>query len=173
MSVVCAPERAPGSSSGSVGGGGSLRQRRASLLGLLSAAPPFTRPGQPLALTNHAVGGAEFALQPAPSGAARLPGWALPAAIVLSASDAASGGDLVFLFGCNACIVARGGSPAGIKLAVCHDLSLMYIPTYICAEIREPNPQASLTLHCRCSLGELSQARWWPACWGIVCCCQS
>lgn len=104
MSVVCAPER----DSGGIGvGGGRLRQRRASG-GLLSAAPPFTRPGQALALTNHAVDGAEFTLQPAPSSVAGLPSWALPAAIVLSASDAASGRRAAFLQACRKCSVPRG-----------------------------------------------------------------
>ncbi len=76
MTVACAPERGRGSSVG--------------LGGLLSAAPPGTSPGQALALTNHSVGRAEHALQAPPSSAAGLPAWLLPAALVLSASDAAS-----------------------------------------------------------------------------------
>lgn len=52
--------------------------------------PPFTKPGQPLSATNHDTG-REHALQPPPSSAAGIPGWALPAAVLFSASDAASG----------------------------------------------------------------------------------
>lgn len=52
--------------------------------------PPFTKPGQPLSATNHDTG-REHALQPPPSSAAGIPGWVLPAAILFSASDAASG----------------------------------------------------------------------------------
>ncbi|KAK9834837.1 hypothetical protein WJX81_002704 [Elliptochloris bilobata] len=75
VSVVCAPSRQP------------ARRRGA---GLLSAAPPFTRPGQPLAATNHALG-REFALLlPPPPASAGLPGWLLPAAVLLAGSDAAT-----------------------------------------------------------------------------------
>lgn len=76
MSVVCSPDSA-----------GSGQPQRA---GLLGSAPPFTRPGQPLVMTNHALS-CETPLQPPPSSNAGLPGWFLPAALVLSASDAASG----------------------------------------------------------------------------------
>ncbi len=79
MSVVCSPDRAAAS-------GGGQQQRG----GLLGSAPPFTKPGQPLTITNHALG-RDTALQPPPSSAAGIPGWLLPAAVILSASDAASG----------------------------------------------------------------------------------
>lgn len=52
--------------------------------------PPFTKPGQPLSATNHATG-REHALQPPPSSASGIPGWVLPAAVLFSVSDAASG----------------------------------------------------------------------------------
>ena len=82
MSVVCSPDpAAPGSG----------QQSRA---GLLGSAPPFTKPGQPLVMTNHALG-QETPLQPPPSSAAGLPGWVVPAALLLSASDAASGAMLL------------------------------------------------------------------------------
>lgn len=82
MSVVCSPDpAAPGSG----------QQSRA---GLLGSAPPFTKPGQPLVMTNHALG-RETPLQPPPSSAAGLPGWVVPAALLLSASDAASGAMLL------------------------------------------------------------------------------
>ena len=55
--------------------------------------PPFTKPGQPLSATNHDTG-REHALQPPPSIAAGIPGWVLPAAVLFSASDAASGTSL-------------------------------------------------------------------------------
>lgn len=84
VSVVCAPDR-PGDPAARDGG-----QHQPPRGGFLGTGPPFTKPGQPLALTNHAVGGAEFALHPPPSSAAGLPGWVLPAAVVLGASDAAS-----------------------------------------------------------------------------------
>ncbi len=76
--MVCAPD--PGAA-------GSRQPQRS---GLFGTAPPFTKPGQPLAATNHGLG-LETRLQPPPSSAAGLPGWVLPAALVLSASDAASG----------------------------------------------------------------------------------
>ncbi|BDA44546.1 hypothetical protein COCOBI_06-0220 [Coccomyxa sp. Obi] len=80
VSVVCSPDPAAASS-------GGQQQQRA---GLLGSAPPFTKPGQPLTMTNHALG-RETPLQPPPSSAAGIPGWLLPAAVILSASDAASG----------------------------------------------------------------------------------
>ncbi|EIE21316.1 hypothetical protein COCSUDRAFT_56538 [Coccomyxa subellipsoidea C-169] len=78
VSVVCSPDPATA---------GSGQQRAG---GLLGSAPPFTKPGQPLVMTNHALG-RETPLQPPPSSAAGLPGWVVPAALLLSASDAASG----------------------------------------------------------------------------------
>lgn len=78
VSVVCSPN--PGAA-------GSGQPQRT---GLLGTAPPFTKPGQPLAMTNHDLD-RETLLQPPPSSSAGLPGWILPAALVLSASDAASG----------------------------------------------------------------------------------
>ncbi len=73
--MVCAPSRP------------SVRRRGA---GPLSAAPPFTRPGQPLAVTNHVLG-REFALLQPPAPVSGTPGWLLPAAILLAGSDAATG----------------------------------------------------------------------------------
>ena len=52
--------------------------------------PPFTKPGQPMSATNHNTS-REHALQPPPSSAAGIPAWVLPAAVLFSASDAASG----------------------------------------------------------------------------------
>jgi hypothetical protein len=80
VTMVCSPD--PGAA-------GSAQPQRT---GLLGTAPPFTKPGQPLSMTNHGLG-RDFALQPPPSSAAGLPGWVLPAAIIVSASDAASGGN--------------------------------------------------------------------------------
>ena len=75
VSMVCAPSRP------------TVRRRGA---GPLSAAPPFTRPGQPLAATNHALG-REFALLQPPAPTSGKPGWLLPAVILLASSDAATG----------------------------------------------------------------------------------
>lgn len=76
MSVVCAPER-----------NASGTQRR----GLFSSAPPFTRPGQPLTITNHGLG-QQTPVQPPPNNKAAVPSWLLPAAVILAGSDVASGG---------------------------------------------------------------------------------
>lgn len=91
--MVCAPLRP------------TVRRRGA---GPLSAAPPFTRPGQPLAATNHALG-REFALLQPPAPASGTPGWLLPAAILLASSDAATG--VCSLLFCQLCaIVHRKGT---------------------------------------------------------------
>jgi hypothetical protein len=59
---------------------------------LLSASPPGAAPGEALSLTNHSQRGATPLLPPpAPGGAAGgAPSWALPVALLLAASDAAS-----------------------------------------------------------------------------------
>ena len=78
VSIVCSPTER---SAQSVGQGGFRP---------FGSGPPFTKPGHPLSVTNHATG-REHALQPPPGSAAGIPGWVLPAAVLFSASDAASG----------------------------------------------------------------------------------
>ena len=78
VSIVCSPTERSAQ---------SLRQGQFRPFG---AGPPFTKPGQPLSATNYDTG-REHALQPPPSSAAGIPGWVLPAVILFSASDAASG----------------------------------------------------------------------------------
>ena len=80
VSIVCSPTARSVQSAAQ--GIGSFRP--------FGSGPPFTKPGQPLALTNHATG-REHGLQPPPSSAVGIPGWVLPAAVFFSASDAASG----------------------------------------------------------------------------------
>ena len=80
VTLVCAPSRSP------------ARRRGA---GLFSTSPPSTRPGQPLAATNHALA-REFALlAPPPPASAGAPAGLLPAAVLLAGSYAATGALLV------------------------------------------------------------------------------
>lgn len=81
VSIVCAPTERSAQ---------STPQQQQQRLRLFGSGPPFTKPGQPLSLNNHAAG-REHPLQPPPSSAAGIPGWVLPAAVMFSASDAASG----------------------------------------------------------------------------------
>ncbi|CAL5228094.1 g11164 [Coccomyxa viridis] len=81
VSIVCSPTERSAQ---------SLQQGRFRPFG---SGPPFTKPGQPLSATNHDTG-REHALQPPPSSAAGIPSWVLPAAVLFSASDAASGDHL-------------------------------------------------------------------------------
>jgi hypothetical protein len=75
VTVVCAPQTAV------------FSRRR-----LLSAAPPGSKPGEALSLSNHTTRAAAPLLRPPAPGAAGggLPAWALPAAAALAASDAAT-----------------------------------------------------------------------------------
>ena len=76
LTVVCSPTR------------GKSKLKRL----ILSTSPPGTKPGQPLAATNHRTG-AVLPLLPPPTSStqAGLPGWVLPAAVLLAGGDAASG----------------------------------------------------------------------------------
>lgn len=76
VTLVCAPAR------------GSNRARRL----LLSTSPPGTQPGQAMLVSNHATGVELPLLQPPLPGAqtAGVPGWVLPAAVLLAGGDAAS-----------------------------------------------------------------------------------
>eukprot|EP00877_Chromochloris_zofingiensis_P002415 jgi/Chrzof1/12174/Cz06g23240.t1 len=76
ITVVCAPNQ------------GKNKQRRL----LLTTSPPNTRPGQPMAVTNHRTGAALPLLQPPVSSSqASAPSWVIPATILLAGSDVASG----------------------------------------------------------------------------------
>ena len=72
-SFVCAPQEA------------RFSQRR-----LLSAAQPGTKPGEALSVSNHTTRGSTPLLRPPAPGAGGVPAWALPLAVVLAGSDAAS-----------------------------------------------------------------------------------
>lgn len=75
VTVVSAPER------------GRSKQRRL----LLSTAAPGMRPGEPMSVVNHRTGAALRLGRPPLAGqSAGLPGWVLPAAVLLAGSDAAS-----------------------------------------------------------------------------------
>jgi len=83
VTLACAPAR-----------GAPSRAPRRRLL--LTASPPGSRPGEPLEVTNHATG-LVLPLLRAPTkgaaaagGAGGAPGWALPLAVLLAGSDAAS-----------------------------------------------------------------------------------
>lgn len=79
ITVVCAPSGAPA---------GGARRRG----GLLPPIPPGTQPGEALAVTNHRTGSVSPLLRPPlPGSQSTLPSWLLPAAVVLSGSDAALG----------------------------------------------------------------------------------
>jgi len=60
--------------------------------GLLSTAPPGTKPGEPLSVCNHSAPGAPTTalLRPPDSTTSLLPAWAPTAAILLAGSEAAS-----------------------------------------------------------------------------------
>jgi hypothetical protein len=58
--------------------------------GLLNASPPGVEPGEALSLSNHASREVTSLLRPPPPGAGALPRWALPALLVLGASDAST-----------------------------------------------------------------------------------
>jgi hypothetical protein len=75
ITVVCAPQRS------------LFAQRR-----LLSTAPHGTKPGEALSVSNHTTRSEVPCLRAPPPGGATggLPSWALPAAVVLTAGDAAS-----------------------------------------------------------------------------------
>ncbi|KAL4420877.1 hypothetical protein ABPG77_002836 [Micractinium sp. CCAP 211/92] len=76
VTVVCAPQQRSS----------PLAQRR-----LLGTAPHGTKPGEALSLSNHSTR-VDTAVLRAPAGTSTgLPSWALPAAVVLTAGDAASG----------------------------------------------------------------------------------
>jgi hypothetical protein len=76
VTIVCAPNK-----------GANKLQRL-----VLTTSPPGTQPGQPMLIANHATG-AELPLlrPPLPGTQATLPGWLLPAAVLLAGGDAASG----------------------------------------------------------------------------------
>ena len=75
VTVVAAPERGRG------------KARRL----LLTTAPPGLRPGEPVSVVNHRTGAELLLGRPPPPGqSGALPGWALPALVLLAGSDAAS-----------------------------------------------------------------------------------
>lgn len=73
VTLVCSPQRA------------ALAQRV-----LFTAAPPGTKPGEPLSLSNHTTRTVAQLLRPPAPGTGGLPTWLLPAAVTFVASDAAS-----------------------------------------------------------------------------------
>lgn len=73
VTVVCAPETPV------------FSRRR-----LLSSAPPGTKPGEALSMTNHTTQTSTRLLRPPAPGGQDIPGWWLPVAVVLAGSDAAS-----------------------------------------------------------------------------------
>eukprot|EP00878_Enallax_costatus_P010383 GHUV01010836.1.p1 GENE.GHUV01010836.1~~GHUV01010836.1.p1 ORF type:complete len:576 (+),score=142.43 GHUV01010836.1:158-1885(+) len=76
ITVVCAPNK------------GNNKLKRF----LFSTSPPGARPGQPMLISNHRTGTELQLLRPpAPSGQTGVPGWVLPAVVLLAGSDAASG----------------------------------------------------------------------------------
>lgn len=61
------------------------------IFGLLSSAPPETKPGEPLSLTNHTLEmSTQLARPPAAGMPGGIPNWVIPAAAALVAADAAS-----------------------------------------------------------------------------------
>jgi len=76
ITIVCAPQK--------------VKNRQ--LYGLLSAAPPETKPGEPLALTNHSLKNSSTQLcrPPKPGMTGGIPSWMIPTAAALVAADAAS-----------------------------------------------------------------------------------
>lgn len=76
ITVVCSP------------GAGVNKLRRV----VLSTSPPGTTPGEPLLISNHTTGAELLLLRPPrPGTATGVPGWVLPAAVLLAGGDAASG----------------------------------------------------------------------------------
>jgi hypothetical protein len=75
VTVVCAPNK------------GRNKLKRL----VLSTSPPGTQPGQPMLICNHKTG-AELQLlrPPLPGSQSTVPGWLLPAAVLLAGGDAAS-----------------------------------------------------------------------------------
>jgi hypothetical protein len=75
VTVVCAPNK------------GRNKLKRL----VLSTSPPGTQPGQPMLICNHRTG-AELQLlrPPLPGSQSTVPGWLLPAAVLLAGGDAAS-----------------------------------------------------------------------------------
>lgn len=76
VTVVCAPNK------------GRNKLKRL----VLSTSPPGTQPGQPMLICNHKTG-IELTLlrPPLPGSQSTVPGWLLPAAVLLAGGDAASG----------------------------------------------------------------------------------
>ncbi len=62
------------------------------LYGLVSAAPPETKPGEPLSLTNHTLDNSSTQLSrpPKPGMPGGIPSWVIPTTAALVAADAAS-----------------------------------------------------------------------------------
>lgn len=76
ITVVCSPNA------------GVNKQRRL----LLSTSPPGTQPGEPLLISNHTIGIELLLLRPPrPGTQLGVPGWVLPAAVLLAGGDAAAG----------------------------------------------------------------------------------
>lgn len=76
VTLVCAPQK--------------VKNRQ--LYGLISAAPPETKPGEPLALTNHSLNNSSTQLcrPPKPGMNGGIPSWVVPTTAALVAADAAS-----------------------------------------------------------------------------------
>lgn len=76
ITIVCAPQK--------------VKNRQ--LYGLLSAAPPETKPGEPLSLTNHSLNNSSTQLcrPPKPGMTGGIPSWVIPTTAALVAADAAS-----------------------------------------------------------------------------------
>lgn len=80
VTFVCAPSTAALKGSRKPGAGG-----------LLPPTPPETQPGEALTATNHKTGVVTQLQRPPLSGAnTTIPGWVLPAAVILAGGDAAS-----------------------------------------------------------------------------------
>jgi len=80
ITMVCAP-----------GPGSAKSSKRKRQQGLLDSSPPDTKPGEALTATNHKTGVVTQLLRPPLSGTqTALPGWVLPAIVVLAGGDAAS-----------------------------------------------------------------------------------
>jgi hypothetical protein len=69
-------------------GSGANKLRRL----LLSTSPPGTQPGEPMLISNHTTGTELLLLRPPQPGTQNgIPGWVLPATVLLAGGDAASG----------------------------------------------------------------------------------
>jgi len=96
VTFVCSPGPNRGSSSSSSSGSGSnkgaVQPRRKAKQGLLPPNPPGRKPGEALTATNHRTNTVMELLPPPVSSTQQgvLPGWVLPAAVLLSGGDAAS-----------------------------------------------------------------------------------